>query len=195
VTRALVEGLASPVPLGSLLPDVYRRHDEYILAFTAALDEVLAPVWLSLDCYDAYLDPYLAPDDFLEMLASWVGFGIDRNWSDDQTRRLVASAVELYRWRGTRRGLIDLVRAYTGVEPEIFDSGGTTWSADPGATPPGSAEPAVRIVVDLPAGAPSDLARLTRLIASYVPAHVGVAVDVRRDRSVPETTETTGGES
>jgi phage tail-like protein len=166
--------------MGSLLPEVFRRYDENIIAFTDALDEVLAPVWLAIDCYDAYIDPRLAPDDFLEMLSGWVGFPLDRNWSDEQMRRLVASAVELYRWRGTKRGLVELVRAYTGVEPEVIDSGGTAFSDRPGTAPQGSADASVRVVVDLPAGTASDLARLTRLIASSVPAHVNVTVEVRR---------------
>jgi phage tail-like protein len=178
--RGPVSGVGTPVSLADLLPEVFRRHDPNIARFAEALDDVLAPIWLTLDCYDAYLDPMLAPPDFLELLAAWVGLGIDRNWSPDQTRRLVATAVELYRWRGTRRGLVELVRAYTGVEPEITDSGGTTWSRHPGSAPPGDPEPAVHVLVEVPADVPVDLARFTRLIAANVPAHVAVSVDVRR---------------
>jgi phage tail-like protein len=180
VSRALVEGLATPVPLGSLLPDVYQRHDENILTFAAALDEVIAPVWLALDCFDGYVDPMLAPTDFLTMLSQWVAFPLDGNWSEDQARRLVATAVELYRWRGTKRGLVELVKAYATVEPEVIDSGGATWSAEPGSSPPGSPEPAVRIVVALPRRVSIDLERMTRLIAANVPAHVSVTVEVQR---------------
>ena len=187
--RALVEDLPTPVPLGSLLPDVFRRHDDNIARFTEALDEVIAPVWLALDCYDAYLDPMLAPLDFVELLAGWVGFPLDRNWSPAQTRRLVATAVELYRRRGTRRGIEDLVKAYTGVVPTISDSGGSVWSTEPGTPPPGSAEPSVRVQVDLPEQAPADLEQLTRLIAANVPAHVSVFVEIRRSRDVAPIVE------
>ena len=180
MSRALVDGLVTPVPLGSLLPDVYQRHDDNILAFTAALDEVIAPVWLALDCFDAYVDPMLAPNDFVAVLADWVAFPLDGNWSEEQTRRLVATAVELYRWRGTRRGLVELVKAYATVEPEVFDSGGASWSSEPGSNPPGSPEPAVRVVVTLPRRVTLDLERLTRLIAANVPAHVAVTVEVQR---------------
>jgi phage tail-like protein len=191
-SRALVPDLPTPVPLGSLLPDIYRRHDDNIGRFTEALDQVLAPIWLVLDCYDAYLDPMLAPLDFVELLAGWVGFPLDRNWSPAQTRRLVAMAVELYRRRGTRRGLEDLVRAYTGVVPVVEDSGGTAWSEQPGGAAPGSPEPAVRVRVELPEQTPADLARLTRLIAANVPAHVSVSVEIRRSADVaplPEPVE------
>jgi phage tail-like protein len=176
----MVAGLDSPVPLGTLLPDVFKRYDENIITFCDALDEVIAPVWLVLDNYESYIDPMLAPTDFLGLLAGWVAFPIDRNWSDEQTRRLVATAVQLYRWRGTRRGLVELVKAYAGVEPQVIDSGGATWSAEPGATAPGTPEPAVRIVVELPPGVTIDLERMTRLIAANVPAHVAVTVEVMR---------------
>jgi phage tail-like protein len=192
VTRALVPDLPTPVPLGSMLPDIYRRHDDNVLRFTEALDEVLAPIWLALDCYEAYLDPMLAPLDFVELLAGWVGFPLDRNWSPAQTRRLVAHAVELYRRRGTRRGIEELVRAYTGVVPVVEDSGGTVASEDPGGAAPGSAEPAVRVLVELPEQTAADLTRLTRLIAANVPAHVRVSVEIRRSADVaplPEPTE------
>jgi phage tail-like protein len=189
--RALVEDLAVPVPLGSLLPDLYRRHDDNVLRFTEALDEVVAPVWLVLDNYDAHLDPLLAPLDLVELVAGWVGFPLDRNWSPAQTRRLVATAVELYRRRGTRRGIEDLVKAYTGVVPTISDSGGTTWSTEPGSRPPGAAEPSVRVLVELPEQAPADLAQLTRLIAANVPAHVGVSVEIRRSAAVAPIVEPT----
>lgn len=176
----MVADLPSPVPIGSLLPDLYQRRDGNIMVLTEALDEVLAPVWLVLDCFDSYLDPLLAPLDFVEMLAAWTGFEIDQNWSEEQTRRLVATAVELYRWRGTKTGLTQLVVAYSGVEPVIDDSGGTIWSASPGGEPPGTPDQAVRVTVELPADTATDLARLTRLIASYVPAHVHVSVEIRR---------------
>ncbi len=178
--RAIVEDLTTPVPIASLLPEIYQRHDEMLVLLAEALDEVIAPAWMSIDCFDAYLDADLAPRDFLEMLAGWVGLGLDSNWSEEQTRRLVGKAVELYRWRGTRRGLHELVLAFTGAEPVIEDSGGLLWSDTPGTEAPGSPEPAVRVLVELPADVPADLARLTRLIAANLPAHVAVTVEIRR---------------
>ena len=76
--RADVPGLTSPHPFGLMLPGVYHG-DAYTQAFCEALDTVLAPVLLTLDSIPAYFDPDLAPADFVEWLATWVGLEIDEN--------------------------------------------------------------------------------------------------------------------
>jgi len=58
---------------------------------------------------------------FLPWLASWVNLVLDENWPIQKQRELIRSAVELYRWRGTKRGLREYLRIYTGVEPEIIE--------------------------------------------------------------------------
>ena len=40
---------------------------------------------------------------------------------EDRRRDVVKAAPELFRWRGTRRGLAHFLRLYTGVEPEILE--------------------------------------------------------------------------
>ena len=67
----------------------------------SAFDEVLAPLFTTLDCFDSYLDPDLAPHDFVDWLASWVGVDIDETWTLERRRRLIQDAVVLYRIRGT----------------------------------------------------------------------------------------------
>ena len=56
------------------------QDDSFALGFTAALDEVLAPVFNSLDNLDSYLDPELSPEDFLDWLAGWLGLVLDEDW-------------------------------------------------------------------------------------------------------------------
>ncbi|MGG8406262.1 phage tail protein, partial [Streptomyces sp. 12297] len=70
--RRLVPGLPTPHPLGPQLPAVYAE-DDTAQRITEALDEVLAPVLAVLDSLPAYFDPRLAPEDFGELLAAWVG--------------------------------------------------------------------------------------------------------------------------
>jgi phage tail-like protein len=180
MSRGTVSGLATPVDLLSQLPGIYRDHGVNVWRFTEAFDELLAPAWLVLDNLEDYFDPSLTPLDFLHVLAAWVGLPVDGNWREEQTRRLVSRAVQLYQWRGTRRGVAALVEAYTGIVPEIEESGGVAWSLASGAPPPGESEPSVRIRVELPGDAEEDLVRLTKLIAESVPAHVAVSVEIRR---------------
>ncbi|TXS42890.1 phage tail protein, partial [Streptomyces sp. OR43] len=54
---------------------------------------------------------------------SWVGADLDPAWPVDLRRAVVARAVELHRWRGTRRGLAEHLRLCFGVEADIHDGG------------------------------------------------------------------------
>ena len=106
MSRAAVPGLPSRYPIGGQLPGPYA-DDDFAQRFTAGLDTVLAPVFATLDNLPAYLDPRVAPVDFLAWLASWVGAADDPKWPVELRREAVGRAVELHRWRGTRRGLVD----------------------------------------------------------------------------------------
>jgi phage tail-like protein len=175
--RGTIPGLPSPHPFGEALPALYQQ-DEFTRDFVAAFDEVLAPVLCTLDNFEHYLDPSLAPLDFVDWLAGWLGVVPDESWPEGRRRELVARAVALYRRRGTVRGLAEQVALATGGRVEVRDSGGVSWSGTPSASLPGSAEGAllVRVLVDNPDTI--DQRRLDRLIAAAKPAHVLHRVEV-----------------
>jgi phage tail-like protein len=168
---------SGPVAIGSQLPAVYRDYDPNVQQFTAGLDAVLAPVWLAIDCFDAYLDPAISPEDMVDWLSMWVGVVVDDNWHPDQLRRLVAQAADLYRWRGTPDGIANLVEAYTGLRPTVTDNGGVAVSAEPGGTPPGSAEPVVNVKIAGSALGPDDMQRLYRFLGTSGPVHVPIRLE------------------
>jgi phage tail-like protein len=174
-----LDDLASPHPLATLLPGLYQ-DDDLAVRFTSALDAVLAPVLGVLDSGDAYVDPRLAPLDFVHWLAQWVGADLDASWPEHRQRALVANAADLYAWRGTVRGLSELIKITTGVAPEIVETGGVTWtgSPPPAGQLPGSAGAAIVVRVRVRKGASIDPARLDRLVAAAKPAHVAHRVEV-----------------
>ena len=174
---------AGAVPIGSLLPAVYQEYDENALRLTSGLDGVLAPVWLSIDCYDAYLSPVMSPDDVATWLAGWVGIVAADNWRPEQLDRLISRSFELHRWRGTTKGMADLIEAYTGIRPEIEDNGGVAVSAMRGGNTVSTERPAV--VIRLPRQALGDdatrdekLDRLNALVAATTPAHVLARIEL-----------------
>ena len=169
--RGTIAGLRSPHPLGPSLPALYQ-DDGFAQRFLSGLDEVLAPVFSTLDNFDAYLDPWLAPEDFLSWLAGWVGVALDEGWDEDRRRAIVARAVELYRMRGTAVGLAGQVEIQTGGRVEIVENGATGWSVDPGGELPGSPEPLVVVRVTVPDPRAIDTQRLDALVAAAKPAHV-----------------------
>ena len=96
------------------LPGVYREIDfvgRFLQIFEATFEpdvQILANLW-------AYLDPITAPTGMLEFLAHWVGWEIQPYLTIDQQRSLIRNAIEIYRWRGTRRGLRLYLHLATGL--------------------------------------------------------------------------------
>lgn len=177
MSRGSIETLPSAHPLGEFLPGVYLE-DPLARGFTEGLDPALAPVFLTLDCLEAYLDPLLTPPDFLPWLASWMGIELDETLPEPRRRHLVAEAGWLHRWHGTRAGLARLLELVTGGEVELRDSGGTRWSAAPGAEPPGEPVLQLDIVVRVPDPAAVDRARLDRVVREARPAHLPYLLQV-----------------
>ena len=72
------------------------------------------------------LDPDKTPEEFLPWLASWLALDLRADLPVDRKRSLIANAVALYTWRGTRKGLEDMLNIITGggsaaiKEPEIL---------------------------------------------------------------------------
>lgn len=178
MTRGTVDGLASAHPLIDLMPGIYVE-DAMVHGFTRGLDTVLAPVFLTLDCLDAYLDPGRAPEDFLPWLASWVGVSLAESWPAERKRAVVATAVARHRDRGTVAGLRAHVELLTGGDVDIDDSGGTVWSDDPGVVPPGDPSPFLRVVVRVDDPAAVDVERLRVDVRDARPVHLPFTVDVR----------------
>ena len=129
--RGSVPSLASPFPMVERLPSVYQE-DDFTHRWLGALDTVLAPVFASLDCIDAYFDPHLTPDDVLAWLGGWVGAVVDDEWPEARRRALVAELSDLHARRGTTDGISRLVALCSGRSVEVVEGGGASFSLVPG---------------------------------------------------------------
>ena len=152
------------------------HEDPLFLGLCAAFDELLGPVVTALDCFAAYLDPWLAPDDFLAWLGTLVGVGADIGVdvgaeadASGRQRALIAGAVRAYRARGTAAGLRDVVATAAHVPAQqvsVAESGSVTWSDRPGAAIAPPFDPVVTITVVVPAGRdPASVAACARSAA------------------------------
>ena len=176
--RGTVSGLLSPHPLGVALPAVFQDEDPFAMRMTRAFDELLAPIIATLDNLPAYFDAELAPEDFVDWLAEWVGMELDENWPEALRRDVLASATDLLGRRGTAAGLADHLRLVTGGDVELVETGGTAWSVDPGSELPGSAKPALQVRIRVGDPGAVDPGRLDRLVTSAKPAHVPHTIEI-----------------
>ncbi len=102
------------------LPGVYNGN-AFLARYLLIFESIFGPIERTVDNIPHYFDAGLAPSDVLPWLGSWLGLALDERWPDARRRELIASAAELYRWRGTRRGLSEFIRLYTGITPEITE--------------------------------------------------------------------------
>jgi phage tail-like protein len=186
--RGLVEGLATPRPIGAELPAAFQE-DDFCQRMMTAFDEVLAPVFTTLDCFDSYLDPQLAPPDFVDWLASWVGVEIDETWTLERRRRLIREAVILYRIRGTAAGLAAHIGLYSGVTPEIEESGGCEWSQAASSPMPGSAQPHLTVRLRLDDVGDVRRSTVSRIVGASRPAHVPYQLEMLAGGAPVESAE------
>ncbi|MEM1293384.1 MAG: phage tail protein [Cyanobacteria bacterium P01_H01_bin.162] len=143
------------------LPDLYREVD-FVGRLLKVFEQAFEPDVRTLDSLWAYLNPRLAPQGMLPFLAHWVGWQLAPDLSLDQQRDLIARALEIYRWRGTRRGLRLSLHLATGL---------------PLAVAPGSA-PAIAIHETFGAGLVLGDTHLgpTAIMGGTNPFHFGVVL-------------------
>lgn len=183
--RGSIDGLGSSHPIGAMLPAVFA-DDDLAQRFVGGLDDVIAPILSVLDCLDSYFTPSLAPVDFTQWLAGWVGAETDGTEPEARLRAAVAAAAYLHRVRGTRRGLSEAVRLVFGVVPEITESGAAAWDARPLGPVPGEARPRLHVTLRLPDPTSADEHRLDSLVAAARPAHMPYTVQVTAAERIPE---------
>lgn len=96
------------------LPDLYRELD-FVGRFLKVFEQTFEPAVNSLDSLWAYLDPLTAPQALLPFLTHWVGWNFDAPLDPRRQRFLIRHALQIYRWRGTRRGLRFYLHMATGL--------------------------------------------------------------------------------
>jgi phage tail-like protein len=89
--------------------------------FLLIFESIMKPLENTIGNLNLYFDPLLTPEPLLLWLSSWLDLALDPNWSIERRRELVRHCVELYRWRGTKRGLSEYLRICTGTVPEISE--------------------------------------------------------------------------
>lgn len=102
------------------LPGIYQESD-FLGRFLLIFEHILSPIERSVANISHFFDADITPEDFVPWLGSWLGVVVDARIPEERRRELVRAAPELYRWRGTKRGLRHYLLLYTGVEPEITE--------------------------------------------------------------------------
>lgn len=164
--------MLAQLPMGML-------DDGLFVRFVSIFQDVATSLLDDADNVPNLVDPTVAPVPALSWLASWLGVTwIEPSLPDDVQRRLVRECGKALAWRGTRRGLVTLLRAVTGADVVVEESGGVRRRAEPGLDAP---DPSVRVVVQSTGWMSDD--DFVELVTDEVPANVRCEIVVG-DRTI-----------
>lgn len=90
-----------------------------IRRFLFIFQQVMTTLTDRVDRLHELTDPLLCEPKFLPWLASWVSFELDESLPVHQQRELVRRAIRLYRTRGTRAGIEEMVRVLTSAPVRV----------------------------------------------------------------------------
>lgn len=156
--------------------------EDYLLIY----EDTMRSLENTLNNMALYFDPLLTPEPLLHWLASWMDLILDSSWPIERRRELVKSAPELYRWRGTRRGLTEYLRIYTGSIADILEyTPGMSLGDDNRLginTKLGSSGTGHHFTVSLEVDAEGDISidTIKSIINSQKPAHTSYTLHVRK---------------
>lgn len=158
---------ASAQRLLSHLPAIYRE-DELIGRLLRGFEDLLVDLEQKIEGIDTFLDPVLTREDFLPWLSTWAAFTLRAHLTPTELRDFLSRVIPLYRRRGTRQNLQDLLAVFTKGVPTIEES-----DARPNH---------FRVTVRLPNGSPETHLRqgaiARALIEMEKPAHTSYEMEL-----------------
>ncbi|MGD8641586.1 MAG: phage tail protein, partial [Gammaproteobacteria bacterium] len=114
--------------LDHYLPELYRETvfgppadleaaatgADFLQRYLGLFEGILTPLEDKVAAAHLVTDPASAPEDALEWLSQWVGLTLEPGLPEARKRRMIAEATNLYRKRGTLRGLSLALNVATG---------------------------------------------------------------------------------
>ena len=106
------------------LPQTYSRDEavaSFLLRYLMLFDGELGDLEARGDARSILLDPYATPEEALPWLASFLGLTLDERWPTPARRELIAEIPDLWRERGTIKGLSRFLELYLERPPLIIE--------------------------------------------------------------------------
>lgn len=97
------------------LPEIYKqtgRNSAFLERFLSIFETTFVDIESSMEQTTQYLDSQEIPKEYLSWLNGWLALDIGHTWSEAARRELLARAPELYKMRGTKQGMEELITLY-----------------------------------------------------------------------------------
>ena len=172
--------LLHQLPVGMVEDDFLAR---FLMIFQTIADTELHQI----DALPHMFDPHVAPDNMVRALGSWIGIDwIDSSLPDELQRRIVREYSSLVQWRGTQRGLRQLLELIS-LEPAVVDdSGGVFLESDSVSRPP-------HVKLHVASSGWATERDLLRIVRAELPASVTFEFHVGARRIWPPEPDSGGG--
>ena len=102
------------------LPAFYQENPEskaFLVNYLSMFEAVLTNIESRIQDAPRLFDAEQTPDEFLPWLSTWVGAVKDDNWPQDKWREFLKHAAKIYKIRGTKEELREIIRIYVGTHP------------------------------------------------------------------------------
>src|SRR5882762_6841374 len=112
-------------PWINYLPGIYQDADEenadFLQRFLLVSAHLTSGIEERLEYLHEFFDPRLTQAGFLPWLAGWLAMPLLEGWDEEKRREIIQRVPELYRLRGTARGLKLALRLFADVNAEIHE--------------------------------------------------------------------------
>lgn len=107
----------------SYLPELYEASDEehfldhYLSVFQSVYDDMNERIAQ----FPYLLDMETTNAEYLDFMCQWVGVVKSQMWPEEKKRKLLSQAARLFQIRGTREGILEVLRLYLGEEVYLVE--------------------------------------------------------------------------
>lgn len=153
---------------------VGMAEQHFLRRFLKIFQDVSDTVLTQVDVLDRVFDPAVAPDEMVRQMGRWIGLDwIDSSFEDETQRRAVMSYAGILPWRGTAKGLRDLLKLITDSDDvTVTDIGGGIFKRD------GANDLPPHIRITMPASTWITDQDIVRIVRSEVPASVTFELEI-----------------
>jgi phage tail-like protein len=104
---------------------VAMAENDFFVRFLTIFQEMSDTVYQQIDGLADQFDPAIASPQMVRAMGAWLGVDwVDSYLPEKTQRRIIREYSELIPWRGTKRGLRQLLELITDGEVHISDNGG-----------------------------------------------------------------------
>jgi phage tail protein domain len=107
------------------LPAIYQKADlesGFLDRYLGIFQTLYEDLNLKIRNVANFLDVDFGNGEFLQWLSEWLDIADSYIWSEEKLRRLLLRSTELYRERGTKKSIEDIVELYTGTKPYVVET-------------------------------------------------------------------------